>query len=110
MWHSSNEAPFLSVGMTDEEVVRRFHEVVGVGRVHGPYAPKGPKAQQPQWKMCFMWRLSNHHDVNMVMDRFSPWLGARRKECWAEMLTKYAASTKVRRPQAARTRLHHKVA
>ena len=54
--------------MTDEGEVRDFHEIVGVGAVHGPYhAPN----RKPTWK----WYTS---DARPVIRLLEPWLGQRR--------------------------------
>lgn len=60
------------LSMTDHDVVRRFHAVVGVGRLE----PKKTYADHhlPQ----LMWRVTDRAGVEHVLDLFRPWLGPRR--------------------------------
>jgi hypothetical protein len=61
----------MTLGMTDEDVVRRFHLVVGVGSVRGPDLRHNKK---PFW----WWDLSCNDEVRTLLRKFVPWLGARR--------------------------------
>lgn len=71
--------PRLQLAMTDEDVVRRFHEVVGEGRVNGPYR------NQADFKPYWAWAAQNSA-AERVMARLLPHLGARRSARWAEVL------------------------
>jgi hypothetical protein len=57
---------------TDEDVIRRFAEIVGVGKVYGPYAGTN--------KVRFDWRTKNAADAHDVAALLAPWLGRRRLE------------------------------
>lgn len=105
VWHKTNEAPFLSLAMSDEDVVRRFQRAVGGGTVTGPYR----QTKYPNGKPMFMWRLSNYQDASELMALFIEHFGVRRQARWAEVQEKYRASTKKRRPQAKRTRESRRV-
>jgi len=63
----------LRLWMTDEDVVRRFCEIVGVGHVKGPYGPYDRGTKQ-----LWAWDLIKKADVKKVLEMFQPWLGARR--------------------------------
>lgn len=72
----------LELRMTDEDVVRRFASIVGVGSVNGPYLPK--KGGKPFWG----WRTSGTRAKPLTEnDLFVGWLGERRKKRLAEVLT-----------------------
>lgn len=66
--------PRLAVEMADEEIVRRFHEVVGVGRVYSKNARQ--EAHRPTW----IWVATAHADVLAALDILQPGLGSRRQE------------------------------
>lgn len=88
----------LSLNMTDEDVVRRLHCVVGVGAVYGPLQPRMAH-YKPQWR----WTVSSRADVALVLSMFWPWLGDRRKtkarEIFAMRLP--TAPTTLRYPDSA---------
>lgn len=63
----------MQLGMTDEDVVRRFHTVVGVGRLSGPYS-NGPRGRKPVW----LWAAQHTPDVRELLVALKPWLGERR--------------------------------
>lgn len=61
------------LAMTDEDVVRRFADVIGVGCVYGPMA-RGPGRQA-----TYDWSLGDAREVRAVITLLLPWLGSRRK-------------------------------
>jgi hypothetical protein len=67
--HSSGR-PRLQLKMVQEESVRRFGRVVGVGRVGGPYGPYDP-TRQP----FFMW-YADGDAGRVVVDLLAPYLSA----------------------------------
>jgi len=60
--------------MTDEDVVRRFVAIMGVGEVHGPRRYKN----RPDWKPLYEWYVLNAPEVLQVINLLLPWLGTRR--------------------------------
>jgi hypothetical protein len=74
----------LVLKMTDEEIVRRFHRVIGVGSVHGPHYSPNPR-HLPQWR----WVACSTHDITTAFEAMRPYLGKRRCE-------KYDAARAVR--------------
>src|SRR3990167_3038496 len=74
----------VELGMTDEHPVRRFHEVVGVGSVTGPY----PNSK-PNHKPIYRWKIGSFEGVQAVISCLWFWLGARRKAKAIELLTEY---------------------
>ena len=61
----------LSMQMNDEDIVRRFHEVVGVGNVFHR-KPRGKYSEGWQWY------TGKKKHVKQVLEEFLPLLGARR--------------------------------
>lgn len=68
-WHRS-----LNLNMTDEDVVRRFAEVVGVGTVRKARAPLQPHHKQ-QWH----WSCQRWEDIAATLRAFLPYFGDRRR-------------------------------
>lgn len=70
----------LLMGMTDEDVVRRFQKAVGVGSLH----LERLEDKKDRW----IWRVSNFEHFQAVVAMFWPWLGERRRARAIAMLTK----------------------
>lgn len=78
------------LGMTDRDVVARFHEIVGVGNVTIRDRP------DPRHKRQWIWQAAAIDDVRHVIRLFSPWLGERRSARAAEVLAAYDESPALR--------------
>lgn len=94
----------LALGSTDEDVVRRFHEVVGAGIIYGPVC-------KPKRKPMWYWACYHRRDVRRILDLLLPFLGRRRSARAAEALRRLpaldeavAASNLVGRLAAARAK------
>jgi len=75
--------PRLKVGMTDEDIVRRFHEIVGCGSVTRFNSPAHEKrGNKPVW----VWTAGRTEDVARVAGMLWPWLGERRRAKAVEVL------------------------
>jgi hypothetical protein len=58
--------------MNDEDVVRRFQEIVGVGTIR-TWKPKNPRhSTQYRWRVC------SWEKTTAVIEMFRPYLGHRR--------------------------------
>lgn len=68
--------------MTDEDVVRRFHSIIRVGNVTGPYFAKGKK---PIW----IWQVGSFEGVQHVVASLWEWLQSRRRWRSAYLLQLY---------------------
>lgn len=64
----------IQINMTDEDVIRRLHEVVGAGNVTGPRLYKNP-----DWKPRWEWTLLGDK-AEALMKEVYPYLGERRRE------------------------------
>ena len=69
----------LCLQMTDEDVVKRFADWAGVGKFRARPVLEG-------YKPVFEWRTSHRRDVQSVLNRLLPHLGARRAEKAREAL------------------------
>lgn len=74
----------LVVQMTDEDVIRRFHAVLGgIGSL---FPIKQHRTWQPHWKPAWRWSCGAWSDILLVHELFSPWLGARRSAKFEDLL------------------------
>lgn len=72
--------------MVEEEPVRRFSSVVGIGKVYGPYANgSGAKDGYPR-RDFFMW-VADGPDAALAFAEIKPWLSTFRLDRAAEILT-----------------------
>lgn len=70
--------PRLQMKMADEDVVRRFGEILGVGKVYGPYGPYGyDPPNRLQKKPVWMW-VCEGRAAGEVVEVLRPWLSPRR--------------------------------
>lgn len=71
----------ISCCMTDEDVVRKLHTIVGVGNITTEI-PKNPK-----WSQSWTWYVSNVELVVPLLRHLRPHMGARRGAKIDKMLT-----------------------
>jgi hypothetical protein len=74
------KTPKLALSMTDEDVVRRFYQKVGLGHVNGPYIRTD--GTKPQWA----WNVTSFEKVQALIAQWWPWLGSRRRARATEVL------------------------
>jgi hypothetical protein len=67
----------VSLDSCDEDVLRRFADVVGVGRVYGPY--NHSRGTKPYWK----WKATGPENVRQVYRLVGPELGERRRAAFS---------------------------
>lgn len=72
----------LVLGMCDEDCVRLFHRVVGVGQVAFRPQPK----DHPDWSPTWRWQCQRWTDIEATLLRLLPYLGTRRTEKAEELL------------------------
>jgi len=72
----------LGVSMTDEDVIRRFWNTTGLGRLNGPYAQRG-FGTKPVWR----WITSSADEVETMLNRMWLGLGERRHARAVEAMT-----------------------
>lgn len=66
----------VTLSSSDEDVVRRFYEVVGVGTVLGPYRPSNAK---PHYKDFWRWSADGPNALQLMSrSAFVSFLGERR--------------------------------
>lgn len=74
----------LQLHMTDQDIVRRFAALVNAGQVYS--------LERGSHKTIYYWTCGQHKAVVAFMDAVWPWLGARRRARWTELLELYAAT------------------
>lgn len=90
--------PFFALITTDEDVIDRFHEVVGVGRLYKNRAVFGMGSKQQ-----YVWNANAINEVRHVAQLFLPWLGKRRRARLLEVLDAYNTADVKRAPRKAVT-------
>lgn len=81
----------LELGMTDEDVVRKFGAIMGVGHVGGPYHPRTrPLHHKSHWR----WTVTGGKQAQAVLAALWPFLCSRRQAKAIEAI-KFFASQQV---------------
>lgn len=65
----------IQLNMTDEDVMRKFVKMVGIGRLSGPHG----YATKTNWKPRWTWTV-RHKDAKDLMTEILPLMGERRSE------------------------------
>ena len=69
----------MTIAMCDESMIRRFHAIIVVGRVSGPFGPYNPNHQA-----CWKWQA--HGSVAKLLARqFYPYLSKKRRTRFDEL-------------------------
>lgn len=71
----------LSITMTDEDVIRKAHNVIGLGNVTGPHGP-----YRPNEKATWSWRVSRFEECQAIAAALYPFLCSRRQSKILEVL------------------------
>lgn len=86
---------FAVLSMTDEDSVRSFHEIVGVGSIFGPYTDyrtvKDGAPRKPQWR----WYATGSK-AEAVARLLWPYLGIRRRGRIREMMEEVQGAVRVK--------------
>lgn len=69
----------LYLSMTDEDVVRKIHSTMGVGKVNGPYKQVAGTSRKESYKPAWTWSVGRAEMVQAVLAAFWCFLGERRK-------------------------------
>lgn len=85
-WYVRGSSVSAALAMTDHDVVRRFYEVVGVGRLKDKPVPARYKPQ-------LEWLVTDRAGIAHVLEMFRPWLGVRRLARGEEVLRLQAERT-----------------
>lgn len=76
-----NVSIYMALAMTDEDVVRKFHEVIfKIGSVTGPYTSKQKTVGSCGRKAVWRWSVTNTQNCVTVYELLRPWLGSRRRQ------------------------------
>ena len=83
----------VELGMTDEDRVKQFYEIVGVGNITGPHC--NPK--KLHHKGIYRWKVGSFEDVQAVIAMLWLWLGRRRKAKAKKLLQEYHTHKRINR-------------
>jgi hypothetical protein len=78
--------PQASLSMVDQEIVEKFADIVGAGKIY-PY-------HKPPYQPVYKWQSGDFEQFQHVVCVLWPWLGRRRKEK-AKFVHKLACSRKM---------------
>ncbi len=68
--------PKVVIGMTDEDIIKRVHQIMRFGKVWGPYRPPSRSQHQASWH----WLPRKSTEALATMKLLQPHLGQRRQE------------------------------
>lgn len=80
-WAKSPKYLVIGLTTTDEDVIRKFLDVVGMGAISGPYRNVSD-ANKPVWK----WRAYGVKKVQYLGRLWWPYLGTRRQRRLASLI------------------------
>jgi hypothetical protein len=89
--HGGGRSITAMVSMTDEDVVRKMHAVIGLGQINGPYSYRndvkrpGRVSHKPFWR----WQVTSFENTQAFICLVWPWLCARRRERAKKLLRDY---------------------
>lgn len=72
-----------SLGSTDLDVLTRFHEYMGIGKILGPYSYKNSN-----YKQYWQWKIYSINDFMVFTSKIGHMLGERRSARLQEVLSK----------------------
>lgn len=81
--HDGRNTPVMSLATTDEDVLRKFHLIIGLGTINGPYQ-RGTK--KPVWA----WSSCGFRSIQAIVCAFWNSLCKRRKEKAIDVLEKWS--------------------
>jgi hypothetical protein len=72
--HFSPEVAITQIGKEVPEVLLRVREVLGCGRLYGPYEQEHTRLP------IYRWKAQSHHDVHYALYALLPWIGSAKRE------------------------------
>lgn len=70
-----NFLPKVLIYSTDYDVIERFHQIVGCGKIYGPYKSASMEGK-PKWG----WQSTQFETAQAVAAMLWPWLCSRRQQ------------------------------
>lgn len=86
----------LTLGTADRDVAERFHQVMGVGRLYGPYQPSTSRADGTPHKPFTRWGVTDKLGIEEAATLIGPELGERRTKRLGEALDALATQVVTR--------------
>jgi LAGLIDADG-like domain len=93
--HFSPEVAVTQSGTERPQVLERLRDIVGCGRIYGPYAQEG--ATMP----VFRWKAAAHSDVQHSLYLLSPWIGPVKRDQACQVLRLLVEQGRLPRGNAA---------
>lgn len=75
----------VMIKMTDKDVLEKFCTYMDLGKVKGPYKPKG-KTVGDHWKDYYIWEVQDFANCLQALTRLYPYFGERRRAKADEMI------------------------
>jgi hypothetical protein len=72
-YFSLERSPMVRVNLTDEDVLRKLYDGLGVGNFSGPHPPTGSQ-RKPRWT----WYVARRRHLEALLRAIRPWMGMRR--------------------------------
>ncbi len=91
VFSSSLDSPRIALAITDEDVIRKFAQIVG-GTVNGPHT-SGTHGNKP----IYNWQCGKVYEVQRILREFWPYLGDRRRARIADVFSVYYECGRTRR-------------
>jgi hypothetical protein len=85
---SSTRRYYLQLSTTDLDVLESFKNVVGQGKIYGPFT--GKKSTKPYW----MWNTTTFEAAQAVTAMLWPWLHLRRRSKAKRLLLSYLSEVR----------------
>ena len=64
--------------MTDRDVMQKFVDIVGYGKLGGPYMEGKPGTPRARHKPFWQWSVGKRTEVLRILKMFLPYFGERR--------------------------------
>lgn len=80
-----NNGTRITLVMTDEDIIKKIHQITGLGTVHF-YEKSQYKNGQAHHKDIWHWSVTFRDDVKLILESIYPYLGKRRRAKADELL------------------------
>ena len=78
----------IRIKMTDRDVMQKFVDIVGYGKLGGPYMEGKPGTPRAKHKPYWSWGTGKRSEVLRILKMFVPYFGKRRSKKAIEAINK----------------------